>query len=82
MTALLDIILGPIGAALGGILAALVAFVAGRSNGRQKAKNEALQGYQKERKKIDETDLGIGASDGERIDRLRDIAAGYRRGKD
>lgn len=82
MSAILDLILGPLGAALGGLAAIVVAFLAGRSNARQKAAGEAAKGYADERRKIDAIDVGLDLDDSGRIERLRDIAARARQRKD
>lgn len=78
MTGLIDALLGPLGGLLAGLVAALAAWVLGRSQGasgaREKRAAQDARDYQDERREIDGEDLGIGAGDAERIDRLRDIA--------
>ena len=78
MLDLLNIITGPLGGLLAGIVAVLGAVLLGRRQGRQ---NEAqrragqdAQDYRDTRKEIDNADLGHGATDQQRIDRLREIA--------
>lgn len=62
-------------AGAGGILAALVvAYWRGRSGARDRADRQAARDYRDTRKEIDNADLGHGASDAERIRRLREIA--------
>ena len=78
MTGLIDALLGPLGGLLAGVIAALAAWAFGRSQGasgaREKRAAQDARDYQNERREIDSEDLGIGASDTERVDRLRDIA--------
>jgi hypothetical protein len=59
-----------LGAAFGAALALVVAY----GKGRQAEKADGARAYRETRKEIDNADLGIGASDSERIDRLREIA--------
>ena len=60
-------------AALAGVLLALLGvYAAGRRDARQRAAQEADQAYRKTRERIDDQDLGAGATDAERIERLRD----------
>ena len=84
MLDLLNIITGPLGGLLAGIVAVLGAVLLGRRQGRQnEAQRRAGQDareYRETRKEIDNADLGNGATDSERIDRLREIAG--RRGGD
>lgn len=70
--AAVDLVFGPMGAILGVAVAAIAAFLAGKS----RADLEAGRDYAERRRELDETDLGVGASDSERIERLRDIARG------
>ena len=73
-------LLSPLGGIIAGIAAFLAALWFNRQKGRQEAKAErAAQdsaAYAAERKRQDEMDIGIGASDAERIERLRRIANG------
>lgn len=57
---------------LGLLLALLGIFYAGRREGRQQAAQKAADDYNDTRKEIDGQDLGAGATDAERIERLRD----------
>lgn len=50
---ILDWLIGPLGAALGAIVAMVAAYVTGNRQGRQRAKNEALRGYKNTREKLD-----------------------------
>ena len=78
MTGLIDALLGPIGGLLAGVVAVVGALILGRwqgaSSAREKRAGQDARDYQNERREIDSEDLGIGASDSERVDRLRDIA--------
>jgi len=61
-------------------LAALAAIIF-RQRGRAADKRaQEAQGYAEKRKEIDNADLGIGATDAERIKRLHDIADRQRGG--
>ena len=81
---MLDALLGPLGGLLAGLVAVLGAVMLGRRQGRQgEAQRRAGQDardYRETRKEIDNADLGHGATDQQRIDRLREIAD--RRGGD
>ena len=78
MSDLLGIILGPLGAIIGGVALAVLAWVTGRQQGkrneRDKRTAEDAKAYQDKRKEIDNADLGHGATDAERIKRLQSIA--------
>ena len=74
-------------AALVGIVGAVVvglfaAFGMGRKSGADKERDAASRDYQETRKEIDNADLGLGADDSGRIDRLRAIADRRSAGKD
>lgn len=58
--AALDLLLGPLGAALGALAAVMAAWLAGKRSARQAAENEALRGYQETRRQMDDAidDLG------------------------
>ena len=47
----------------------------GRSDAKAKADTKAMKEDLKAHERINEADLGIGASDAERVERLRDFAA-------
>ena len=83
---MVDLILGPLGGIIAGIGAALLAWVLGRQAGksgeRERRAGPDAQDYQDGRTKIDAMDLGHGATDGERIGRLHDIADRRRAGRD
>jgi hypothetical protein len=83
---MLEALLGPIGGLLAGIVAVVLALVLGNARGASRAKSErAAQDaadYRDTRKEIDNADMGIGASDANRIDRLRAIADRRGAGKD
>ena len=86
MLDLLNIITGPLGGLLAGIVAVAGAVLLGRRQGRQ---NEAqrragqdAQDYRNERQAIDETDIGLGASDADRVRMLNDIADRRKRSQD
>ena len=57
-----------------GLVALLWAYASGRHSGKVKAHRDTLESYEKTRKAADNADTGIGASDAERIDRLRKCA--------
>lgn len=61
------------------IIAALLALLAiyskGRSDAAHKAEKKAMQADLKAHERINDADLGIGATDDQRIDRLREFAA-------
>lgn len=65
------LILGGIGAA---VVAVWAAWQRGRATGKREEAHRKVSDYLKERKRIDEVDLGVGATDGDRVERLRDIA--------
>lgn len=63
-----------LGAALGVCLAIVGAWVSGNREGRQSARMKALRADAKAHERITDADTGIGASDAERIVRLREFA--------
>ena len=76
---MIDALLGPLGGILGGVVALVVALVFGRYTGSRDAntKRDAqdARDYIKERGRQDEMDVGLGATDDERIrmlERVRD----------
>ena len=86
LDAILGAVTGPLGGLLAGVAAVLGAVLLGRRQGRQ---NEAqrragqdAQDYRNERQAIDETDIGLGASDADRVRMLNDIADRRGTGKD
>ena len=54
------------------------AWLAGRREGNQKAATGALKKDLKAHERINEADTGIGATDADRIERLREFAAKHR----
>lgn len=50
-------------------------YLKGRSDAKAKAENKAMKEDLKAHERINEADLGIGASDAERVERLREFAA-------
>ena len=84
MTDILGTLLGPLGGLLAGIVAVLGAFLWGQRKGtageRERRAGQEAADYRDTRKEIDNADLGHGATDQQRIDRLREIAG--RRGGD
>ena len=50
-------------------------YLKGRSDAKAKAENKAMKEDLKANERINEADLGIGASDAERVERLREFAA-------
>lgn len=66
-------------AALGALIAAfVVAYFKGRSDSAMVAQNERLKSETDAHERINDADTGGGATDGERIKRLRDMAANLR----
>ena len=63
---------------LEGIIALIVAAGAAWlfQRGKQSVKDQQTREYADERKRQDEVDIGLGASDADRIKRLHDIARG------
>lgn len=57
-----------------GLIGLLGVYWRGKHNGRVKATREVMENYAKQRKAIDHADTGIGASDAERVRRLREFA--------
>ena len=53
----LDLVLGPLGALVGGLAVVLAAWAKGKRDGRQEAAQKALEDYQETRKRIDEVDI-------------------------
>ena len=60
--------------AFGAALALAVAYGKGRKAEKAKRDADAAAAYRETRKEIDNADLGLGASDSERVRRLRQIA--------
>lgn len=54
----------------------------GRASGREQERDRAARDYRETRKDIDDADLGLGATDRQRVDRLREIADRRGTGKD
>lgn len=50
-------------------------YAKGRRDAKAKAENKAMKEDLEAHERINEADLGIGASDAERVERLRDFAA-------
>jgi len=57
-----------------GLIGLLGVYLRGRHNGKVKAAREVMENYAKTRKRMDDADTGIGASDVERVKRLREFA--------
>ena len=78
LDAILGTITGPLGGLLAGIVAVVGAFLWGQRKGttgeRTRRAGQDAQDYRDTRKEIDNADLGHGATDQQRIDRLREIA--------
>ena len=81
---LIAALVGPLGGLLAGIVAVLGAFLWGQRKGttgeRERRAGQDARDYRDTRKEIDNADLGHGATDSDRINRLREIAG--RRGGD
>ena len=66
-------------AAVGALIAAfVVAYFKGRSDSAMVAQNKRLRSETDAHERINDADTGGGATDGERIKRLRDMAANLR----
>ena len=57
-----------------GFMALFGLYQRGVHNGKVKAHRDTLEAYEKQRKAIDNADLGTGASDADRIKRLHEFA--------
>jgi hypothetical protein len=57
-----------------GLVALVGLYLRGKHDGRAAEGRETLQRYARERQAIDEADLGMGATDADRIARLRQFA--------
>ena len=57
-----------------GLMGMLGIYLRGRHNGKVKATREVMEAYKKTRERIDNADLGIGATDDERRKRLREFS--------
>lgn len=57
-----------------GLMGLIGVYLRGRHNGKVKATREVMEAYKKTRERIDNADLGIGATDDERRKRLREFA--------
>ena len=57
-----------------GLVGLLGVYLRGRHNGKVKATREVMEAYKKTRERIDNADLGIGATDDERRKRLREFS--------
>ena len=69
------LILGGLWRPLLAVLGAAGLYAKGRADAKAKAENKAMKEDIKAHERINQADLGIGASDAERIERLRDFAA-------
>jgi len=57
-----------------GLMGLLGVYLRGRHNGKVKATREVMEAYKKTRERIDNADLGVGATDDERRKRLREFS--------
>ncbi|QDP48408.1 MAG: hypothetical protein Tp118SUR00d2C21406231_24 [Prokaryotic dsDNA virus sp.] len=73
MTWLIDLILGPVGAALGGLAVIVVTYFSGKSKGKLDAERKDMKAERAAHERINDAEIGIGASDTERRKRLRDL---------
>lgn len=67
-------IIGGLWKPIAALLGVLGVYMAGSRNARQKAQNEGLRADQKAHERINNADLGLGATDDERVKRLREFA--------
>ena len=58
------------------IVAIIAAFLLGNRRGKKTVADQQTKDYADERKRQDQVDTGVGATDADRIKRLRDIAGG------
>jgi hypothetical protein len=72
---------GYVAAAGAAVLGILGVYFKGRKDAKTKAENKAMKEDIKAHDRINQADLGIGATDGQRIDRLRDFAAKHGNGQ-
>ncbi len=75
ISGLLPNVWGYLAAAGAALLGVLGVYVKGRSDAKAKADLRDLKEDMKANERINEADLGIGASDAERVERLREFAA-------
>jgi len=75
ISGLLPNVWGYIAAAVTALLGILGVYVKGRRDAKAKAETKAMKEDLKAHERINEADLGIGASDAERVERLREFAA-------
>ena len=75
ITGFLPNVWGYVAAAGPALLGALGLYFKGRSDAKAKADLRDLKEDMKANERINEADLGIGASDAERVERLREFAA-------
>lgn len=75
MSIIWKLILGGLWKPLLAVLGAAGLYAKGRSDAKAKAENKAMKEDLEAHERINEADLGIGASDAERVERLRDFAA-------
>ena len=75
LSGLLPNVWGYLAAAGAALLGALGLYFKGRSDAKAKADLRDLKEDMKANERINEADLGIGASDAERVERLREFAA-------
>lgn len=57
-----------------GMIGLIGVYLRGRHNGKVKATRDVMEAYKKTRERIDNADTGIGASDAERVRRLREFS--------
>ena len=57
-----------------GLIGLMGVYLRGRHNGKVKATRDVMEAYKKTRERIDNADLGIGATDDERRKRLREFS--------
>lgn len=75
LSGLLPNVWGYLAAAGAALLGALGLYFKGRSDAKAKAETKAVKEDLKAHERINEANLGIGASDAERVERLREFAA-------
>ena len=70
-----SLIIGGLWKPIAALLAIAALYLKGRTDAKAKAKSQTLQAEVETHDRINQADTGIGATDGERIARLRDFAA-------
>lgn len=76
MAAIIDALIGPLGAVAAVVAAIVAAWARGRQSGAEKAEKHGYETELRAHERINDADIGGGATDAERINRLRNIGRG------